>query len=109
MRVARLVGAPEGFGPGWKAYREMGAVGAIRLRGLVRGYHTRAKGHGTPKAILSLAYFDLPWHIIAISILLKDQLHKEESAGVDPVKPADNETSTLYGGRARAGLRPGRS
>ena len=31
-------------------------------------------------AFLSLAYFDLPWHVVAISILLKSQLGQEDAS-----------------------------
>jgi probable O-glycosylation ligase (exosortase A-associated) len=60
-------------------------------------------------AFLSLAYFDLPWHIIAISVLLRSQLipHKgrEEEAGAG----VGEKKRVPVGSRDRNGLRSGQT
>lgn len=56
-------------------------------------------------AFLGLAYFDLPWHIIAISILLRNQLQVHVSPNSDPVEQPDRPERGLLATRSRVGLR----
>lgn len=45
-------------------------------------------GYATGGAFLGLAYFDLPYHLVAIVVILKDLLARQASPAAVPVRPA---------------------
>ena len=59
-------------------------------------------------AFLGLAYFDLPWHIIAISILLKSQLQVPEAGQTSPAGEAPERKRGLASNSRNMRLRSGR-